>query len=77
MESLNGIQLVVGMKVWVDTAHMGANYFPGDCMYGEVVQGHRQAQNGQVWVRQIATAACPVAGDAWIGEHFANRCLAV
>ena len=76
MESLNGVQLAPGMKVWVDMPHM-PQFFPGDVMYAEVVKGHRTAQAGQVWVKQLPTAACPVPGEAWVSEQHAIRCLAV
>ena len=76
MESLNGVSLIPGMKVWVDMPHM-PEFFPGDVMYAEVIEGHREAQQGQVWVRQIATAGCPIVGESWVSEQHAIRCLAV
>ena len=78
MESLNGAQLVPGMKVWVDMPHM-VGHFPGDVMWAEVVEGHRQPQAGQVWVRQLPTPAQPYAGEegGWVSEQHSIRCLAV
>ena len=78
MESLNGVQLVPGMKVWVDMPHM-PGHFPGDVMYAEVVKGHRTAEAGQVWVRNLPTPAQPYAGEegGWVSEQPAIRCLAV
>jgi len=76
MESLNGVELVAGMKVWVDMPHM-PNAFAGDVMYAEVVDGALPAASGSVWVKQLATAACPIIGDPWISEQPAIRCLAV
>lgn len=78
MESLNGVQLAPGMKVWVDMPHM-PEWFPGDVMYAEVIEGHREPQPGQVWVRQLPTAALPLPKGmaAWVSEQHAIRCLAV
>ena len=75
MESLNGIQLISGMKVWVDMPHM-PGFFPGDVMLAQVIEGHRKAQKGEVWVQQLPTPGCPIEGDAWISEQHCHRCLA-
>ncbi len=78
MESLNGVELTPGMKVWVDMPHM-PEWFPGDVMYAEVVEGHREPQVGYVWVRQLATPALPLPKGmaAWVSEQHCIRCLAV
>lgn len=71
-----GETLSVGQKVWVDMPHM-AGEFPGDVMFAEVVEGHRQPQPGMIWVRQLSTAAMPFAGEegGWVSEQHASRCL--
>jgi hypothetical protein len=48
-------------------------------MWAEVVEGHRQPQPGQVWVRQLPTPAQPYVGEGggWVSEQHCIRCLAV
>jgi hypothetical protein len=71
-----GETLAIGQKVWVDMPHM-TGQFPGDVMFAEVVEGHRQPQPGMVWVRQLPTAAMPFPGEegGWVSEQHASRCL--
>jgi hypothetical protein len=74
MESLNGVELVPGMVVWVDTPHM-PGHFAGDVMKAEVVKGYREPQAGMIWVRTLPTPANPYPGEGggWVSEHYLNR----
>ena len=66
----------VGQTVWVDMPHMpGA--FAGDVMLAEVVEGHRDPQDGTVFVRQLATPAMPFPGNdgGWVSEQPTARMM--
>jgi hypothetical protein len=76
MESLNGEELVPGMKVWVDMPHM-SGVFPGDVMLALVIENQGQAEAGEIWVRQLPTPRCPIVGETWISRQECRRCLAV
>ena len=76
MESLNGTELVPGMKVWVDMPHM-PGVFPGDVMKALVIENQDQTDVGEIWVRQLPTPGCPIADEAWISKQVCCRCLAI
>jgi len=76
MESLNGAELVPGMKVWVDMPHI-PGVFPGDVMKALVIEDQGQTEAGEVWVKQLPTPKCPIVGEAWISKQECCRCLAI
>ena len=86
MESLNGAQLIPGMKVWADSV-LG---FPGDVMLAEVIATDlkpgfigfhfgKVCRTECVTIRHLSTAGAPVpkGQDAWVTDWPANKLLAV
>jgi hypothetical protein len=64
-----GDLLMTGQKCWVDMPkHME---FAGDVMWAEVIEGHRDPQEGHIFVRQLATPAMPNPGEqgGWVSEQ--------
>jgi len=75
MFDLAGNELIIGQKVWAENA---AHLFAEGSFRAEVIQGHRNAQPGMVWLRQLPTVAQPYVGEegGWVTEWNAKYCLA-
>jgi hypothetical protein len=75
MFDIAGNDLIIGQKVWAENA---AHLFAEGSFRAEVIQGHRNAQAGMVWLRQLPTPAQPYVGEGggWVTEWNAKDCLA-
>ena len=64
-----GELIMTGQKCWVDMPKRME--FAGDVMYAEVIEGHREPQEGHIFVRQLATPAMPFPGEegGWVSEQ--------
>ncbi len=71
---MTGEQLILGQQVWAENA---GHLFTQGSFRAEVIKGHRPAQSGMVWLRQLPTVAQPYVGEegGWVTEWPAKDIL--
>lgn len=69
-----GEELILGQKVWAENA---GHLFIQGSFRAEVIEAHRPAQPGMVWLRQLPTVAQPYVGEegGWVTEWPAKDVL--